>query len=111
MFPLLLKLGPLEIYTYGVLTALGFYLGLMTAEKNAGFFSLTRNQVDGFFPWLFFFGLAGARLFHFLLWDLSALLERPVSFFYFWEGGLSVWGGLGGGLLALFIRFGRKGRG
>jgi len=53
--------------------------------------------------------LIGARLFHVLdHWPHEYALN-PIRALYFWEGGLAIWGGVAGGMLALVIFARRRG--
>jgi phosphatidylglycerol:prolipoprotein diacylglycerol transferase len=58
--------------------------------------------------WILMGAVLGARISHYLFWDLKALVENPLSFFRIWEGGLSITGGLAGGVLAAFLCFRRE---
>lgn len=58
--------------------------------------------------WIILGAIVGARVFHFAFWNLGSLLSTPLSFFRFWEGGLSITGGLAGGVLTAFLFFRRR---
>jgi phosphatidylglycerol:prolipoprotein diacylglycerol transferase len=110
MWPIHLDLGFKVFYYYE-----GFYfLTAILAASWLGFRRLDRAGLDGWalvenLPWILLGAVAGARLFHFMFWDLKALLADPLSFFRFWEGGLSITGGLAGGILTALVCF-RQGK-
>ncbi|MBU1452346.1 MAG: prolipoprotein diacylglyceryl transferase [Proteobacteria bacterium] len=98
MFPVLFKLGPLTIHTYGVLLALGAALGLwlMTRlAKNAG---LDPDRVMTLALWLLVSGLVGSRLV-FVLLEPAQFKAAPWRALAIWEGGLVFYGGLAAALL------------
>jgi len=110
MWPIHLNLGFKVFYYYE-----GFYfLTAILAASWLGFSRLNKAGLDGWIlvenlPWILLGAVAGARLFHFMFWDLKALLADPLSFFRIWEGGLSITGGLAGGILTALVCF-RKGK-
>ncbi len=62
MHPILLKLGPLTLYSYGLLVALGFLAGLTVADKEAKRFSWDRDWINKLVVFDFLIGLLGARI-------------------------------------------------
>ncbi|BDU73191.1 prolipoprotein diacylglyceryl transferase [Mesoterricola silvestris] len=111
MWPIHLDLGFKVVYYYE-----GFYFLIAIAAaaalaarrlKRAGLG--TALFLDGL-PWILFSAIVGARVFHFVFWDVKALLAEPLSFFRVWEGGLSITGGLAGGVGAGYLWF-RRGKG
>jgi phosphatidylglycerol:prolipoprotein diacylglycerol transferase len=106
MFPIHLDLGFRTFYFYE-----GLYI--LTAMIVAYIWAAGRIRKSGLSPERFdialvgaFVGLIlGARISHFLFWDLDILLEDPMVFFRFWDGGLSVVGGLVGGLVGAALTF------
>lgn len=84
---------------YGVLIALGIGLGILLAMRREKRLGLPRDTaVD-----LALIGvpaaIVGARLYYVIFsWDAYA--ADPLSALYVWEGGLAIYGGLIGGLLA-----------
>lgn len=70
MHPILFRLGPLDIHTYGVLVAAGFLLGLMLAGRRAKAGGLDPRAVSDLGIWLIVAGMGGAKLFHIVFgWD------------------------------------------
>ncbi len=109
MWPIHLNLGFKVVYYYEGFYFLVAILGasilivhrLKKAGLDAGVF--TRSLI-----WVLLGSILGARVFHFLFWDVQTLLRNPLSFFRLWEGGLSITGGLAGGVFAAFICFRRE---
>lgn len=106
MYPIHLNLGFRVFYFYE-----GFYF--LAAIGIAVWFGARRLKdarldVELFLesvPWILVGAVLCARLFHFLFWDRQAFLAEPMSFFRFWDGGLTITGGLAGGVLAALVLF------
>ena len=62
MFPVLIRLGPVEIPTYGVLLAIGIALALYTASRRAHLVGLSGDRIADLGLWVVLWGLAGAKL-------------------------------------------------
>ena len=102
MHPILFKLGPITIYTYGVLVAIGTFVGSVILIKLAEREGLSTKDVADTAFWSVIAGLVGARVFFFIY---NPEYLRPwYRLFFFWEGGL-VWygGGLFGALTAIYF--------
>jgi phosphatidylglycerol:prolipoprotein diacylglycerol transferase len=102
MFPILIKIGSIELRSYGVMIALAFLVGTWLGAREA--------RRKGFDPELIFdllfvvmlSSLAGARLYFVLVSEPLEYLRHPWEILAVWKGGMSLHGGLLGGLLAGF---------
>ena len=97
--PMIGHFGPFMPTWYGLLVALavaaGWWLGVREARRRG----LDTEKMQSMILWGLLGGVIGARLFHVVdRWDLYA--GEPVRALYVWEGGLAVYGGLIGGVLA-----------
>ncbi len=106
MYPILLKIGPLTVYSFGVMMATGFYVGAWFAASEFRRRGGDPEPMWNLLLWTFLGGLAGARLL-LLLGDPAAVLRDPIGELF--SGSGFVWyGGLIGGMLvalALFRRY------
>jgi phosphatidylglycerol:prolipoprotein diacylglycerol transferase len=92
MIPVLFKLGPITIYSFGVMMALGFFAAssVLTSEgKRRG---LNRDFASSLAMWAAIAGLAGARL-NAVIDNFSAYMRDPWSIIFsssefVWYGGL-----------------------
>ncbi|PKL52031.1 MAG: prolipoprotein diacylglyceryl transferase [Nitrospira bacterium HGW-Nitrospira-1] len=93
MFPVLFKIGPLTIHTYGFLVAIGFLVALMLAVREAKRKDIPNESITdvGFYALLS--GIIGARLF-FILTNWQRYMEHPIDMVKIWEGGLVFYGGM-----------------
>lgn len=57
--------------------------------------------------WILLGAFLGARVFHFAFWESGTLLRDPLTLLRFWEGGMSITGGLAGGVLGAWLRLRR----
>lgn len=70
MHPDFIRLGPLDIHTYGVLVAIGFLAGLWVAARRAKCEGFAPEQISDLGLWLILAGMAGAKVFHIIFhWD------------------------------------------
>jgi phosphatidylglycerol:prolipoprotein diacylglycerol transferase len=64
--PEFIRLGPLDIHTYGVLVAIGFMVGLAVAAWRARREGIDPEQITDLSAWLIVSGMLGGKLFHIL---------------------------------------------
>ncbi|MCM8787514.1 MAG: prolipoprotein diacylglyceryl transferase [Candidatus Omnitrophica bacterium] len=101
MFPVLFKLGPIMIYTYGFFVFLGVVLGYFLSLKEA-----KRNNIDlevfkTIIFWTIVFGFLGARLFY-IITEFRLFILNPFKTL-FSRSGFVFYGGVLSGLLVLYI--------
>lgn len=103
MYPILFRIGPVEIHSYGTMLMLGFIAGILLARRQARRLDLSPDLPLDLGVWLLVAGVAGARLlFVALNWELYA--DRPVEILCVWrDSGLSFHGGLLGGVAAAIL--------
>jgi phosphatidylglycerol:prolipoprotein diacylglycerol transferase len=109
VFPIDLNLGFKVLYYfegfYFLIAILTAYVLAVHRVRGAG---LDAELFENAVVWAILAALLGARISHFLFWDLKSVLTDPLAFFRIWEGGESITGGLGGGVLGAFIYFRRR---
>jgi phosphatidylglycerol---prolipoprotein diacylglyceryl transferase len=106
MIPILFEIGPLKIYSYGLMLGIGFLLGsyILTLE-------LKRKRLD---PNLgstitilsVVFGVGGAKLL-FLIEEWNSFIKNPLQMM-FSPGGLTWYGGFIVGMTAIYVYVRRK---
>ena len=109
MLPFHLDLGFNTIYFYEGLyflisIAIGIYIIYKRVKKYGGKIDL----FDGLVTWSIVGALIGARLSHFLFWNLDLFLSNPGIIFSLSGAGNSITGGLVGGMLGGFLFVRRK---
>ncbi len=99
--PVLVRLGPITIYWYGVLIVSGAMLAAYIASKLSA-----RNGHDPELAWnllivVLFTGIIGARIYHIISsWDYY--VQRPGEMFGLQMAGFGIYGAVLGGLLGVW---------
>jgi phosphatidylglycerol:prolipoprotein diacylglycerol transferase len=93
MHPILLKIGPITIYSYGVMIALGIITGLFLARRQARQEEIDPDKIIDISFYLLIAALIGARLM-FVLMNFKEYIADPLAILKIWEGGLVFYGGL-----------------
>lgn len=104
--PVLVSLGSINIYWYGLFIALGALAAVCAGIWLGKKYDIKKEVVIDLAFWLIIFGLIGARLYDVLL-ESPYYLNKPLDIFKIWQGGLAIHGGIIVGLLTLYI-FSRK---
>ncbi|HEA46887.1 MAG TPA: prolipoprotein diacylglyceryl transferase [bacterium] len=100
MYPVLFKIGHIAIHSYGVLIATAFLVGLWIANNEAKRKGIDSKLVSDFAIYAIIFGMLGARLGYVFFFDFAYFISRPLQILAIWQGGLVLYGGIVGGLLA-----------
>ncbi len=107
MYPVLIQIGPITIYSLWMMLALAIFCTLLIINKLSHSRMVKLNFLAENSLLIFFCGLIMSR-FVFILYNLGYFWERITSgnFFellYIWDKGLSIWGALIGVFLSLYI--------
>ncbi|MBU6451243.1 MAG: prolipoprotein diacylglyceryl transferase [Cyanobacteria bacterium REEB67] len=100
--PIICKIGFLTVRWYGMMIASGFLLALMAARKLAHKHGLDAEKFVNLALWSFLIGVLGARLYYVSL-NIGRFLVNPGEILATWNGGLSIHGGIVGGIIAACI--------
>ena len=101
MYPVLFQIGPFTVYSFGVLMALGFYVGATISAREYERRGGDRERMWNFLVWVFIAGLAGSKLLS-LANDPAAFFRDPIE--QTLSGSGFVWyGGLIGGFVAAWF--------
>ena len=97
-----------RIYFYGVLFAAGFLLGILYCARRSKEFGIKQDDFYDMIILLIPLSLLCARL-YFVLFRLDEFAGRPfLAYLAVWEGGIAIYGGVIGGLLAIWLICRRK---
>lgn len=102
ILPQSFTLGPLTVRYYGLFMALAAALGFYLAQKRAKRYGITRQQAESLMLWLIMGGFLGARLYH-IFSSFAYYSRHPVDALKVWNGGLSIYGAVLGGLITLWL--------
>jgi phosphatidylglycerol:prolipoprotein diacylglycerol transferase len=103
MRPILFHIGPLPVFSFGTMVALGLLLTIYLISRRArktGFPS-GDTAVDSVYVAVAG-GFFGARLLY-IAQNLPFYLQNPLKVFALWEGGLIFYGGVAGALAGLWF--------
>lgn len=92
MWPILLKLGPLPINTFGVILVIAFLTGTWYITRDAGRQGLNTEQIQNL-CWLVLGAIVIGGRVMFIITTPEPYLENPLRIFAIWEGGLVYYGG------------------
>jgi phosphatidylglycerol:prolipoprotein diacylglycerol transferase len=102
ILPQSFSFGPLTLRYYGLFMAFGVAAGFYLAVKRADRFGLTSKEAEDILFWVIVGGFIGSRLYH----VLSAWMfyyQHPFDILKVWNGGLSIYGAVLGGVVSLII--------
>ena len=101
--PMLFDLGPIHVRWYGLMFALGFWIGtnIVTAMfKHEG---APERWLGILLLWTIGATIIGARLGHVFFYEWDYYSAHPDKIIAFWEGGLASHGGTIGIIIAVFL--------
>ncbi len=102
MHPVLFKIFGIEIYTYGILVAVGFIVGISIAIKEGERFGIEPVKMIDLSFFVVLSGLLGARIF-FAISEPELFKDKPLSVLKIWEGGFVWYGGFLLSIITCFI--------
>jgi len=103
MYPIIAKIGPFTIYSYGMMVAIAFLFGVFIAKREAARKKINPDLIYDFSFYLLIGSIIGARVYYILFFELKSFLGDPLSIFKVWQGGLSIHGGIFGGIITGLI--------
>lgn len=101
MIPVLFKVGPLTVYSYGVMMALGFLVADWVISYQCRERKLDPGYASSLVVWAAIIGIAGSRILD-IFNNLSTYLAHPWTMI-FSGAGFDWYGGLLGGILAVYL--------
>lgn len=93
---------------YSALIVTGICVALWLAGREEKRLNLPRDTVIDLALWVIPFGVVGARLYY-VAFAWNTFASHPLSILFVWQGGLAIYGGILGGLLAIIL-FAKKKR-
>lgn len=107
MYPVLFRIGSLEIRAYGVMIALAFIAATFVGMKEAKRKGYNPEIIQDFLFYAMISGLLGARIYYVLFSEPSWYFGHPFEIIAVWKGGLAIHGGLIAGIITA-VWFARK---
>lgn len=109
MHPILFKIGPLAVYSWGFLLAVAVIVAIWGIGRLFTREGYDKEKVLDMTLIMVIAGLLGGRLLYILLFEWSNFLAHPLMFFAFRSGGLVWYGAFAGGFLAFLVYIRRNG--
>ena len=101
--PVLVTIGGLKIHWYGIMIAIGLYVGIQVGLREAARRGLNKDQLMNVALLAAVLGIAGGRLYYVVQNNPSFFLHHPAEIIAVWQGGMAFFGAMFGGLLAVAI--------
>ena len=97
-----LRIGPLPVHAYGLMLAVGVLVAIRIAERRYARAGHDPAVIAEMVVTVVVAGVIGARVYHLFTgydWESGGLLGA----LEIWKGGLSIWGAVGGGVIAVLL--------
>lgn len=105
MYPILFRIGPVTVYSYGVALALAFLAGYFVLRRELLRRKMDIEAAEGFVIAAMVGGVLGARLLY-VASHVGEFGSAPFSALAFWQAGLSFYGGLiGAAALVILVAY------
>lgn len=95
-----ISIGGFHIYLFGITIALGFWAGYFIVNREVKRKRLDEGIFNDLALIVILFSIIGARLYYILVFNLSFYLENPMDIFMIRNGGMSIQGGILGGVIS-----------
>ena len=100
--PVGLKIGPMSIYFYGVIIAIGLCLAVWYGLKRSRQFGLKQDDILDGVIFIVPFAIICARAYY-CIFEWDQYRNDPISVFYIWKGGLAIYGGVIGAAIGVIL--------
>ncbi len=107
MYPILLKIGKLSLYTYGLFVALGFVTGIWIARHEAKRLKEDQDKIMDLCFYVLLAAIVGSRMFY-VFTNFNMFISDPLEIFRIWNGGLVFYGGFILALITAIVFVQRK---
>ncbi|MDL1894159.1 prolipoprotein diacylglyceryl transferase, partial [Sphingobacteriales bacterium CHB3] len=101
MIPILFEIGPVKVYSYGLMLGIGFLIGSYILSLEFKRKGINPNLASNITIIALIFGLAGAKLLY-LIENWSSFMRAPFDMI-FSAGGLTWYGGFIVGMAAIIV--------
>lgn len=95
------SIGSWSVYWYGIILGIAILVGYLVFSQEGKRKGIDSDTSFDLLFWTVVIGFIGARLYY-VLFSLDQYLTNPIKIFFIWEGGLAIYGGVLGGLLAIY---------
>lgn len=101
--PVLVTIGGLKVHWYGIMIAIGLYVAIQVALREATRRGMSRDQLMNVALVAAVLGIIGGRLYYVVQNHPGFYLHHPAEIIAVWQGGMAFFGAMAGGALAVAI--------
>ncbi|MBA4383936.1 MAG: prolipoprotein diacylglyceryl transferase [Anaerolinea sp.] len=101
--PIIFTIGHIHLRWYSLIVISAILIGVWLALKEAERKGFNKDKITDSLIWIIIAGIIGARIFHVIDHWPDEFAANPLRAFNIWEGGLAIWGGVIGGMIAAAI--------
>jgi phosphatidylglycerol:prolipoprotein diacylglycerol transferase len=101
--PVLVTIGGLKVHWYGIMIAIGLYVGIQVGLREATRRGMNRDQLMNVALLAAVLGIIGGRLYYVVQNNPSFYWHHPVEIIAVWQGGMAFFGAMFGGAVAVAI--------
>ena len=101
--PIIFSFGHFMVRWYSLVVVAAILIGVWLGAREAARRGFKKAEIYDGALWIVLGGLSGARLFHVIDHWPDEFAANPLRALNIWEGGLAIWGGIFGGLIAVAI--------
>jgi phosphatidylglycerol:prolipoprotein diacylglycerol transferase len=102
ILPQTFSVGFVTIHYYGIILAIAVFCSYYLAIKSTSKYDISVKQGGDIIFWIIIGGFIGARVYH-VLSAVGYYYLHPADIVKIWQGGLSIYGAVLGGLVALWL--------
>ena len=100
--PILISIGPVNVYWYGFFIVMGILLGILVILKASENYEISKEWLIDTSFWLILGGIAGARIYSVFI-DFDHYSKNWIDIFKIWQGGLAIHGAIIAGAIIIVI--------
>jgi phosphatidylglycerol:prolipoprotein diacylglycerol transferase len=101
--PVAFTIGTLKVHWYGIMIAIGLYVGIQVSLREAARRGLDPDRLMNVALICAAFGVVGGRLYYVVQNQPSFYLAHPDQILAVWQGGMAFYGAIFGGGIALLL--------
>lgn len=98
-----ISIGPFNLYFFGFMIAIGAAIGILLFIREAKKRGMDHNVLLDVAIYAVVGGVIGARMVYVFIYNPTFYLANPIEIFFIHQGGLSIHGGILGGLIVGYL--------
>lgn len=99
---IVISIWNVRIYWYAVFIVIAFIIGILCCKKDSGKYNIKFEDILELIAIVIPVSIISARI-YFILFNLNYYINNPMDIFLVWNGGLAIYGGIIGSVIAVAI--------